>query len=210
MIRSTFVTMLALAAGCSTENYRSMEMAVTAQPAMVAGVASALAVPATCPIYTPDGGDIDTPEPPYTPPVHFSCGVDSQHGTYGLEPGDDGDWAILPGDRELGVYIDLDGAAPAFGAWSAPLAWPCICGSSNAVAAGGDLYPEAHDDAKIGIQTVATGTSGLLLSIGQLDDEPTQVFVGSVDGNGSADERVGFRFYVNARPGTQGACSCGG
>ena len=69
----------------------------------------------------------------------------------------------------------------------------------------------ARDDV---VQTVATGTSGLLLSVGQFDDQPTQVYIGNVDANGVDTGAVSFRFYVNARPGSgsgsAGACPCGG
>jgi hypothetical protein len=204
MKTSLLATQLMLA-GCTHENYRDMTLDVVGDPARIAGTTSELGVPAACPIYTPSGGDIDTPEPPFRSPIAFSCGVDSAHQAYGLVTGDKGDLAIIPGDRELGVYVALDPGQtfdPSLAkAWAAPLALPCICGSTGPVVSGplDAELPELQANARIPIQAVAAGSGGLLLTVGHFDDRSTQVVI-------DLGTTTSFRFYVNGVPGQPRRC----
>jgi len=206
------LTSLAILAGC-TGNYRSMTMEVTRAPASVAGVTSALAAPSRCPIYTPTGKDIDTPELPYSRPILFGCGVDSDREAYGLVTGDVGDLAVLAGAREIGVFyafdsslqanpptvasLDLDGDTPAVRAWAAP----------RNVHDAHHCCPEfpgpSEPDDSVPITVVAIGASGMLLSLGHFDQSATQVAI-ELDGllslDGDGPEAFFQRFYVNAEP----------
>src|SRR6185436_6928626 len=106
------LAVLPLAAGCFGNDYRFTTMAVTDPPRLLDGSASKLRVPARCPIYTPKGGDDDRPDPPFYPPVLFGCGIDSNGTAYGLVGGDTGDplnpLAVIPGEREVGVFYAFD------------------------------------------------------------------------------------------------------
>jgi hypothetical protein len=196
---------------------------ITNAPRTELGSTSGLWVPAACHIYTPDGRDIDTPERPFTSPVLFGCGVDSEGNDYGLVTGDVGSLAVLGGDRELGVfyafdrtasYYDLtvesllgqDGGLAQVRAWAAPVN----------IADPLDPLPELPGDGNPGddtsrqraITVVALGRGGVLLSLGQFDSQPLQV---AVQLNWSRSDPFGAgnfgrlgeyteRFYVNLPP----------
>jgi hypothetical protein len=186
-------------------------MRVVNAPRLLEGSTSRLQVPFVCPIYTPTGRDIDTPERPFTSPVLFGCGVDSYGASYGLATGDIGDLAVLGGDREIGVfyafdrtasYYDLtvdsllgrDGQLPQVRAWAAPVN----------IADPFDPVPELPGDDGISRQravtVVALGTGGVLLSLGPFDGQPLQV---AVQLNWSRNDPFGDyteRFYVNGPP----------
>ena len=156
---------------------------------MLPGTTTRLAVPAYCPVYTPTGGDIDTPERPFPETIRSFCGVDASGIAYGLVTGDTGDLAILAGGQEIGMYIDFEGpipsdALPSIKAWAAPVN----------VASLTDCCAEDAEGAQIPIRAVAVGASGLLLSFGRFDKRPTQIALELA--------WVGYweRFYVNAPP----------
>src|SRR5215468_2766038 len=175
---------LLLLVGCH-QNFISVEV-TSAPERVVSKTASDLFVPDRCPIYTPNGGDIDTPELPFQSPVLFGCGVDSAGETYGLVTGDIGDLAVLTGLREIGLFfafdssvqpnpptvtsLDLDGPAPQVRAWSAPdnVTDPHHCCAED---------QENGVEPRIPITVIAIGASGMLLSLGTFDRAPTQIAI---------------------------------
>jgi hypothetical protein len=201
---------LAIVTGCA--DHRAMAIEITGATARVAGSTSKLGVPASCPIYTPNGGDIDTPELPFRSPILFGCGVDGDSRTYGLVTGDIGDLAVLSGGTEIGVFfafdsnlrslpptaaqLDLDGSAARVRAWSAPYN---VHDAHSCCAESHDIGTPDH---RIPIALVALGAGGMLLSLGQFDRSATQVAV-ELDGFFASDgPPVGWieRFYVNGEP----------
>jgi hypothetical protein len=202
-MNQVMLTSLLLLVGCS-EGFYSVE--ITRAPERLVGKTSGLFVPDRCPIYTPNGGDIDTPELPYQSPVLFGCGVDSTGTTYGMVAGELGDMAVLPGAREIGLFfafdssvqgnpptvasLDLDGPAPQVRAWSAPdnVMDPYHCCAEDS---------EGGVEPRIPITVVALGASGMLLSLGSFDRAPTQV---AVELNLRRDLAWFERFYVNGPP----------
>lgn len=202
---ASLLASLLLFVGC-THGISSVE--ITSAPERTVGKTSALSVPARCPIYTPNGGDIDTPELPFAPPILFGCGVDSNGDTYGLVTGDIGDLAVLTGLREIGLFyafddsvqaapptlssLGLDGPTPRIRAWSAP---------SNVL----DPYhccAEADGtgvDRRIPVTVVAVGASGMLLSFGMFDRTTTQVAV-ELELDARRVLTWTERFYVNGPP----------
>jgi hypothetical protein len=159
---------------CTTGTSQVME-SITNAPTPIGGVASALRVPSACPIYSPGGGDVDTPEAPFEAPVGFACALDDTGATYGTVTGDasTAQLAVLPGERELGVYIAFDGSV---------IDPPKLAGNLHAYSAPSnvddpfDCCAEDHGSAaEIPIIAVAAGTGGMLLSLGKFDSTPTQV-----------------------------------
>ena len=51
----------------SREVIQEQHVAITDPPAVVAGCTSKLAVPKSCPVYAPGGGEVDNIEPPFSP-----------------------------------------------------------------------------------------------------------------------------------------------
>jgi len=197
---SAFLMMASMTGACALHESSNFE-AITAPPPMLTGVATRLAVPTSCPIYTPNGSDIDTPEAPWEAPLQFGCGVDELGNTYGLVTGDTGDLAILRGAREIGVFLAFDPGslsrtvdpATAIEAWA---------GALNIYS--DDPTVEAHDSMRVPFQVVALGSAGIMLSLGHVGDRPIQfnvdwnvdqLFPGNTLGYGVND-----RFYVNAAP----------
>ena len=204
---------LLLLVGCN-QDFISVEV-TSAPERVVSKTASDLFVTDRCPIYTPNGGDIDTPELPFQSPVLFGCGVDSAGETYGLVTGDIGDLAVLTGLREIGVFfafdssvepnpptvtsLDLDGAAPQVRAWSAPdnVMDPHHCCAED---------EDGGVDRRIPIRVIALGASGMLLSLGLFDRTPTQV---AVELNLRRDLAWFERFYVDGPPPVSSAPGAG-
>jgi len=207
-----FIPLMALTmAACGSQGSgREKRVAITAPPVLVGGTPSGLTVPASCPVYAPGGGDVDTPEAPFPPHVTILCAVDDAGGTYGIVNGDapTAGLAVIPGGRELGFYLGfdagaafspdkavLDGTAPSLEGWSAP----------TNVQSGSDCCAEAHPDARLALTTVAVGSFGWLVSLGRFDDAATQV---ALDLNTQillppSDGNTGgwfARFYVNGAP----------
>lgn len=196
--------LVVLAVGCSAHG---LSMEITSAPErVVLDKSSGLSVPVSCPIYTPNGGDIDTPELPFQSPILFGCGVDSDGDTYGLVTGDTGDLAVLVGEREIGVFyafdnsvradpptvasLGLDGPTPRIRAWSAPdnVLDPHHC---CAEADGSGV------DRRIPVTVIALGPSGMLLSLGRFDRTLTQV---ALELELVRDLSWTERFYVNGEP----------
>jgi hypothetical protein len=201
----TFVT----AAGCQgAPAQRIFQIAPSSAVRVESG--SHLQMPASCPVYAPGDYDVDTPEQPWPNHVTIMCAVDDQQNTYGLVTGDNpgSTLAVLPGDRELGLFIGfdssagftpakatLDGPNPSAAAWSAPFN----------VSSGNRCCAESDPNARLAPQTVAVGDGGWLISLGLFNADPTQVAIlldtaqllppdGQI-GNGYVD-----RFYVNGAP----------
>jgi len=200
------------AAGC-TSGQQTIDVADP--PARTSGAVSALAVPTSCPIYTPGDYDVDTPELPYDSPLLFGCGVDSTGATYGMATGDGGlgALALVPGGREIGNFYEFDdsvadeqiqlaalglgGPNPLIRAWAAPV-------NINSET---DCCAENNPDAEIPVTVVALGVHGMLLSYGQFDAstslqiatlfDPEQLFPGKTFAETHLD---GERFYVNGPP----------
>ncbi|HEY4182067.1 MAG TPA: hypothetical protein VGM90_34730 [Kofleriaceae bacterium] len=196
----------ALALGACTSDYRGMTEPVTERHQRMTDQ-SDLEVPSNCPIYTPTGGDIDTPELPYESPVRFACGVDAAGSKYGLVTGDTGDLAIVRGNREIGLYVafdanshtqltaaqlGFDGDSPAIQAWSAPVD-----------VTSQECCAEHEPNAEIPMTLVALGAHGMLLSLGDFDATPTQVAISYMNAdlfpNAGFSPNTGYmwRFYVN-------------
>jgi hypothetical protein len=145
-------------------------------PLVAEGTNSNLAVPSSCPVYAPGGGDVDTPEPPFPDGVSIICAVDETGRTYGIVNGDapTAHLAVLPGDREIGLYIGFE-LGSSF--------TPTLTGSNptlTAYAAPTDVYSqdccaEDHPDKRVQPQAVALGSQGMLVSLGQFDGSPIQV-----------------------------------
>ncbi|HEY3803931.1 MAG TPA: hypothetical protein VGL61_15050 [Kofleriaceae bacterium] len=191
---------------CTTGTSQVME-SITDAPARVGGVVSGLSVPSACPVYSPGGGDVDTPEAPFDAPVGFACAVDDTGATYGTVPGDTAtaELAVLPGEREVGVYIAFDGSV---------IAPPQLAGNLHAYAApsnvdnSADCCAENHGSAaEIPITAVAAGTGGMLLSLGKFDGALTQVEIDwdftklfPTQSWGPFFTQYNDRFYINAPP----------
>jgi hypothetical protein len=195
---------------CTTGTSQVME-SITNAPTPVAGVVSALRVPSACPIYSPGGGDVDTPEAAFEAPVGFACALDDTGATYGTVTGDTAtaQLAVLPGGRELGVYIAFDGSV---------IAPPQLAGNLHAYSApsnidnSSDCCAEDHGSAaEISITAVAAGTGGMLLSLGTFDGAPTQVEIDwdfaklfPTQSWGPFFVLYNDRFYINAAPSYSG------
>jgi hypothetical protein len=173
------------------------EVKIGNPPPMVGGTGTTLAVPSSCPVYTPTGSDTGTSEDPFPEQVNVFCGVDSSQVAYGLITGDTGDLAIIPGGGEVGLYVDFaddvtfDLTEPPFTAWSAPL---------NVAS---DTPIPDHTDAYLHpFEVVAVGDGGILLSFGEFDGAPTQIGVEMFRPPGVTDGHIGYasRFYVNSVP----------
>jgi hypothetical protein len=177
------------------ESIQERQVAITDPPPVVAGCTSKLAVPASCPVYAPGGGDVDTPELPFPPGFTNICAVDDAGQSYGIADGDapTAQVAVLPGNHELGVYLGFDTSA-GFSPERAVLA-----GANPAVKAwAGSTQRE--------LTTVAVSERGILLSVGSFDGTPLEVtfllntaalFVSpAAQSTGSAFEG----FYVNGPP----------
>jgi hypothetical protein len=182
---SCMKVLLLVASLAACTDYRSMTMKVTGNVPRTSGVVSALQVPDRCPIYTPNGSDIDTPELPYDAPLLFGCAVDGEGETYGIVTGDTGDLAIVSGEREVGLYIafdktvqdepltaqhlGLDGPSPLIKVYSAPYntygQLPDHC------------CAEDSETARIPVKLVAVGAAGMLLSFGHADASATQIAI---------------------------------
>jgi|GEM_PF-2683478 len=209
-MKTISLTLLALA-GCT--DYGQAARSVSHPPSK-SSQTSTLDVPATCPIYSPGGGDVDAVEEAYGKPFAFGCGVAAARGAeptvFGLMTGDaaGSQLAKLPGDREIGIFRQLrdgdqiehakllvDGDAPAIRAYR----------STSNVCAG--ALPEDSESNRIPVSIVATGDTGYLISLGTLGNEPAQIDVeydphafivgdfGSFGPRGTND-----RFYVNSAP----------
>jgi hypothetical protein len=165
-------------------------------PTSDAGFQSALHVPTGCPVYAPGGGDVGTPEAPFPPELTAVCVVDDQGGSYGVVPGDapTAQLAVLPGLRELGLYLGLDPKLMISldrlnGTLDGPIlqAVMTCCSPSRDVG----LTPNV----------VAQDTTGLLVSLGQFDGGPQKVtFLVDLRGMLGADSPLVESFYVNAAP----------
>lgn len=172
---------------------------------------SALRVPTSCPVYAPGGGDVDTPESPFPAELTIVCGIDSEGGTYGIVNGDapTARLAVIPGNREVGVYIGFSAAHPAridkittggpnptVETWVAPV---------NIESHTGPCCPESVPSARRDGTIVALGQQGMLLSLGQFDGTAQQASIGidfsalypNAYGTGAG---YGERFYVGGVP----------
>lgn len=184
---------------------------ITSPPPQVEGHVSALRVPTSCPVYAPGGGDVDTPESPFPPEFTIVCGIDSEGGAYGIVNGDapTAHLAVIPGNREVGVYIGFSADHPAridkittqgpeatVATWVAPANVESRTGPCCA-----ESVPSARRDGTI----VALGQQGMLISLGQFDGTATQA---SIDIDFSAlypntyGKGAGYteRFYVGGVP----------
>jgi hypothetical protein len=210
----TIPVLMASLAACTSE--RDKRVAIYPAPEVVAGVSTGLQVPASCPVYAPGGGDVDTPEAPFPEHVTIMCAIDDAGGTYGLVTGDAGPaMAVVPGNHELGFYIGFDATAgftpdqaildgpahitapgdPSLLAFAAP----------TNVQSTSDCCPESHPDARLPPRTVAVSDLGWLISLGTYDTNPTQVaidlntFAILPPGSGNLGS-YWTRFYVNGAP----------
>jgi hypothetical protein len=197
---SPILMMVSMTGACAIHEGSNID-AITAPPPMLTGVTTRLAVPTSCPIYTPTGSDIDTPEAPWEAPLQFGCGLDELGNTYGLVTGDTGDLAILGGDREIGLFLAFDpgSLSPTVDPATAIEAW---AGALNVDS--DDPTVEEHDSLRVPFHVVALGPAGIMLSLGHVDDRPLQfnidwnvdqLFPGNTLGYGVND-----RFYVNGAP----------
>jgi hypothetical protein len=195
------LTMVSMTGACAVDESSNID-AITAPPPMLTGVSTRLTVPTSCPTYTPNGRDIDTPEPPWQAPLQFGCGVDELGNTYGLVTGDTGDLAILPGDREIGLFLAFDqgSLSPTVDPATAIKAWAGALNVDSTV----DPTVELHASMRVPFQVVALGPAGIMLSLGHVADQPLQfnvdwnvdaLFPGNTLGYGVND-----RFYVNGAP----------
>jgi hypothetical protein len=196
-------------AACGDGNLAARRVSITAPPPIVDGTPSGLTVPASCPVYAPGGGDVDTPEAPFPDHVTILCVVDDAGGTYGIVNGDapTAQLAVIPGSRELGFYLGFDAGAaftpskaaltgdmPSVEGWSAP---------KNIYSQ--DCCPGAPGDPPLGMTTVAVGSFGWLISLGRFDASATQVALGLNTAEllpaypGNTGSWVA-RFYVNGVP----------
>lgn len=162
-------------------------------PAVASSAASALQVPTSCPVYAPDGGDVDTPEAPFPPGVSIICVVDDTGATYGVVTGDapTAHLAVVPGDREIGLYVGF--AEPEKGVLSA---YDDLVGDSAdiklwASPAGLPSRADGNAGARLQLRAVAEGPQGVLVSLGRFDDTRTQV------GGSVAVGTWYLNFYVN-------------
>jgi len=168
---------------CGGENPRTKVFSIVSPPPLINGQASALRVPSKCPVYAPGGGDVDTPEDPFPREFTIVCGIDGEGGAYGVVTGDapTARLAVLPGSREIGVYIgfaadrppQLDkitstGATPTVEGWAAPVR----------VDDGHTCCAELEPNASRPVTIVALGPEGMLLSLGIFDASPTQAVMG--------------------------------
>jgi hypothetical protein len=206
--------LLSLVACGRNEAIRSSFL-VLDKPLRVAGTESKLQVPDACPLYIPGGGDADTIEGDLSPGISGICAVDDQGNAYGIMVGD-GDsltlppLAILPGNREIGVYIgftpgDFIHGCIMVGDTCVPDAAPTtdqikafasptsnIAVTTNAE----DCCAEDHPEDRIPVEMVAYGDQGILFSLGTFDLSPIQVAY-QMYGDGVNDVE---RFYVNGVP----------
>lgn len=177
-------------------------------PARLAGVHSELVVPDRCPIWAP--GDSDAAgSPPFPDDIYVACAVDSAGATYGIARGDQGptDMVVLPGDRELGVmiafrpdlppdltHLDLAGPNPVFRAFAAPVN----------VYSYDECCAEDLPTARIPLEVVAAGPSGILLSAGHFDTQRVQLEIDEDNARlfpgFTPDVLWNMRVYVNDAP----------
>jgi hypothetical protein len=200
MKRILFISCVAFGA-CSSETFQHEVSIVSAPPLIGAEPPSALQVPQRCPIYAPGGGDVDVREAPFPDGFSIICAVDDTGATYGVVNGDapTAHLAVLPGDREIGIYFGfepgsnledrytvLTGDDAGLDAYAAP---------SNVHTS--DCCAELHPDARLSLRAVASGPTGLLVSLGYFDRSVTQVAGGL-----SLGPNTGwvYRFYVNGEP----------
>jgi hypothetical protein len=156
---------------------------IASPPPTIQGHASQLRVPTSCPVYAPGGGDVDTPESPFPAEFTIVCGVDSEGGTYGVVNGDapTARLAVLPGNREVGLYIGFSADHPArvdkittegpdatVETWVAP---------ANVESRTSDCCAEAFPNARRDGTIVALGQQGMLVSLGQFDGTAEQAVV---------------------------------
>jgi hypothetical protein len=221
---------LATSAGCLGAPLPDT-MLVTDAPHTVAGSSSDLVVPRRCRIYTPNGRSDRSDGPPFESPVLFGCGIDSQDGVYGLVTGDDFSLAVIPGEREIGVFLAFDrtiigraptpatitgsdGDFPQIRAWAAPVnLYNLIDSVPEFIGDGSSTYA---DDRQIPLQVVAVGQSGALLSLGHFDSTRLQVSLwmawDRIDPLRGLRRYIGWsieRFYVNGEPEITKRRACG-
>jgi hypothetical protein len=197
-----FLPITLLAAGC-TAGGQQVTMPVTNAPTARTDVNSQLAVPASCPIYAPGDWDTDTPELPYSSPLAFGCVVDSSGATYGIATGDNSgsQLAIVPGNRELGIYYAFDESVT-----SSPLTSLIHAHAGADNVDGGPCCAEDDPNARAFVpQAVAIGPGGMLLSFGVLDATATQIEIDfdtdqMFPGQHFQLDQWNDRFYVNAAP----------
>jgi hypothetical protein len=187
-----------VAGGCGE---RGPTVAIRDPPARLAlDPPSALVVPDSCPVYAP-GGDGDGADAPFPSGYSAICAVDETGAAYGLAGGESGALAVVPGGRELGVYLGfepgsglqaqfahLSGDDAGFRMWAAP---------SNVLTP--DCCAEAHPEGRLTIRAVASGPQGVLLSAGRFDRLPLQIS-GRPSFYGDSSTGAMYRFYVNAPP----------
>ena len=199
-----FVSLSCLWVGaCQSEAFQHEVTIVSPPPAINSESASALQVPKKCPVYAPGGGDVNTPEAPFPDGFSIICAVDDRGASYGIVGGDapTAHLAVLPGDREIGIYFGFGPGSRLADTYNAN-----VLGGDNAniiaYSAPSSIYSsdccaESHPEGRLPIQAVASGPTGVLVSLGFFDSSATQVAGGLVF---SATSGWIIRFYVNGEP----------
>jgi hypothetical protein len=182
---------------CQSESFQHDVTIVSPPPAVPGELASALQVPKKCPVYAPGGGDVDTPEAPFPSGFSIICAVDDTGASYGIVNGDapTARLAVLPGDREIGLYFGFEpgsNLAERYNALSGDNANIIVAYSAPSNVYSSDCCAERHPEGRLPIRAVASGPTGLLVSLGDFDRTATQV----------GGELTGwhYRFYVNGEP----------
>jgi hypothetical protein len=204
-VSTSLVSLLCLGSvACSSETFQHEVSIVGAPPAVPCDPPSALQVPKRCPVYAPGGGDVDTPEAPFPDEFSIICAVDGTGATYGIVGGDapTSHLAVLPGDRELGLYFGFKPGSNLNQKYSS------LAGDdANAAmyAAPSSIYTsdccaESHPEGRLAIRAVASGPEGLLVSAGTFGGSRTQL-AGWLALRSDLNVSWVFRFYVNGDPG---------
>jgi hypothetical protein len=181
--------------------------AAVVPPAIVGSGPTGLRVPSSCPVYAPGGGDVDTPEAPFPPPISALCVVDDLGGAWGVVNGDapTAHVAVIPGSRELGVYLGIDPRHP-FDPARVVVAGdaPTLTGWTH----GQNQHDPNLTSTPLTLAIVASGPEGLLISLGRFDDQPADVgfsldpslVFGASAGPYAPGETWGEWFFLNTEP----------
>src|SRR5437764_10849489 len=164
---------------------------------------SNLRVPTTCPIWAPGDSD-DNDEGPLPDQIAAACDLDDSGATWGTAGGDQGPGlAIIPGGRELGVYLSFDPSKYPVDVAALPTALSAYAAPDNVDKFGGECCPELDEANRIPIHIVAIGATGVLISLGMFDTAKTQVEVGLTNAafpGAKLWTEWNNRFYVNGAP----------